>query len=488
MAKLILCMVILSFTMISTFQAPSLTQAKQVDVFSPLHTLITEDPILEGAIAGVSIRSASNGDLLYSYNGDLSLTPASNLKLFTAASALASLGPDYSFQTELFTDGKVRRNEIKGNVYFVGHGDPTLRVNDIERMAKTLKKQGIQSITGDLIADDSWYDDVRYSVDLPWSDETAYYGAQISALTVSPDKDFDAGTVTIEVSPGQKNQKAEISIFPNTDFVTLINKTNTVSTDEESELTISRTHGKNEVIVEGTISYKALPIKEWVAVWDPTSYSLSVLKKALKQQGIKVKGRERKGVKPNHSKMLLTHQSIPLKEILIPFMKNSNNTHAEMLVKEMGKAHKQSGSWEAGLEVEKQTLTSLGIDVENMYLRDGSGISHVNAIQANSVTDLLYKSQSQAWFSSFYNSLPVAGVKEKKIGGTLRNRMKEEPLKENVVAKTGTLTNVSSISGYLTLSDGNKLIFSILMNHLKDEEQGKLLEEKILSVIAQTTL
>ncbi|WP_257536026.1 D-alanyl-D-alanine carboxypeptidase/D-alanyl-D-alanine endopeptidase [Metabacillus litoralis] len=488
MAKLTLCMMILSFTMISTFQAPSLTQAKQVDVFSSLHTLITKDPILEGAIAGVSIRSASNGQVLYSYNGDVSLTPASNLKLFPAAAALASLGPDYSYQTGLFTDGKVRRNEIKGNVYFVGHGDPTLRVKDIESMAKTLKKQGIQSITGDIIADDSWYDDVRYSVDLPWSDETAYYGAQISALTVSPDHDFDAGTVIIEVSPGQKNQKAEISVFPSTDFVTLINKTKTVSTDEEGELSISRTHGKNEVIIKGTISLKASPVKEWVAIWDPTSYSLSVLKKTLKQHGIKVKGKERKGVKPEHSKMLLSHQSIPLKEILVPFMKNSNNTHAEMLVKEMGKVYKQDGSWEAGLEVVEQTLTSLGIDGEKMILRDGSGISHVNAIQANSVTDLLYKSQSQEWFPFFYHSLPVAGIKEKNIGGTLRNRMTEKPLKENVIAKTGTLTNVSSISGYLTLSDGNKLIFSILMNHLKDEEQGKLLEEKILSVIAQSTL
>jgi len=488
MAKLILCMTILSFTMISTLQAPSLTQAKQVNVFSSLNSLITEDPILEGAIAGVSIRSASNGQVLYSYNGDVSLTPASNLKLFTAASALDSLGPDYSYQTELFTDGKVRRNEIKGNVYIVGHGDPTLRVKDIESMAKTLKKQGIQSITGDIIADDSWYDDIRYSVDLPWSDETAYYGAQISALTISPDKDFDAGTVIIEVSPGNKNQQAELSVFPNTNFVTLVNKTQTVSTDEKSELTISRIHGKNEIIVEGTISEKASPVKEWVAVWDPTSYSLSVLKKALEQQGIKVKGKERKGAKPHDSKMLLSHQSIPLKEILIPFMKNSNNTHAEMLIKEMGKLHKQNGSWEAGLDVEKQTLISLGMDVEKMILRDGSGISHVNAIQANSITDLLYKSQSKSWFPSFYDSLPVAGIKEKNIGGTLRNRMTEKPLKENVVAKTGTLTNVSSISGYLTLSDGNKLIFSILMNHLKNEDQGKLLEEKILSLIAQSTL
>lgn len=449
-----------------------------------LQSVITEDPLLKGAIAGISIRSTTTGENLYTYNGEISLTPASSFKLFTATAALTTLGPDYTYQTEVSTDGKWNKKGIvKGNLYLKGRGDPTLSVKDLNKLAKQLKKKGIRTIAGDVIGDDTWYDKVRYSIDLPWSDETAYYGAQISALTVAPDKDYDAGTIIVQVIPSKKGKKPKTTLSPNTDYMIIHNKAKTTEADSNEALKITRVHGKNELVIEGTVPEAGSIMKEWVSVWDPTKYTVELFKQELEREGIYVKGDCYIGKAPNNTKKLVIHKSKPLSEILVPFLKLSNNTIAEMLVKEMGKVTQNLGTWEAGLEAEKRTLTQLGVDINHMVFRDGSGISHLNTTQANTVTQLLYRAQSQAWFPAFYKALPVAGEKEKLIGGTLRKRMTKSPLKQKVIAKTGTLTNVSSISGYLLTKSGENVIFSILLNHLQDDEEGKIVEDKILSIM-----
>lgn len=467
----------------------SLAQANEYHphLTNQLNHLLENHPNLKGAIAGVSIRTASTGDLIYSYNGETRLTPASNLKLFTAAAALTTLGKDYTFQTELHTDGEIKWHVLIGNLYIKGKGDPTITTNTFDQFAKELKKKGIKWISGDLIGDDSWYDDVRYSIDIPWSDETAYYGAQISALTVSPDLDYDSGTIICEVSPGEKtNQKATVSFSPETDYVQVINKTKTVEKDGRNDITISRNHGTNIIQIEGTIPLNDPLHKESIAVWEPTKYSLNVFKQALHKQGIKLLGDVKVGDIPSNSQVVISHSSMPLSELLLPFMKLSNNIHAEVLIKEMGKVFKGKGSFKEGLEVEEHALTSLGVKTETMIMRDGSGISHMNLVPPNEITRMLYHLQDMDWFPCYMNSLPVAGIKDKMIGGTLRNRMKGSPLKENVIAKTGTLTNVSSLSGYVKTKNGETFIFSILLNHLKGSDQGKQIEEQILNTIANT--
>jgi serine-type D-Ala-D-Ala carboxypeptidase/endopeptidase (penicillin-binding protein 4) len=447
-----------------------------------LTKLLEQDPALTGAIAGVSIRNAATGELVYQYNGDLRLRPASNLKLLTAAAALSVLGEDYTFSTELLTDGQVVGNMLFGSLYLKGKGDPTLLESDFDQLAQNLIEKGITVINGDLIGDDTWYDNIRYSRDLPWSDEHTYYGAPISALTASPDEDYDAGSVLVEILPSShKGDVAAVSISPNSGTVNIVNKVKTVGAKESKKVEIIRSHGTNTLIIEGTIPLESKKIKEWVSVSNPTGFALDLFKQSLAKKGIVLNGIVKEGASPLNAEVIFSRPSMPLSELLIPFMKLSNNVHGEILIKELGKFRNGDGSWEAGLEVLKSELLNLGIHSEAMILRDGSGVSHINLISSNEISHLLFKIQDKPWFKSYLRSLPISGESEKLVGGSLRYRM--QSIKGRVRAKTGTLTSVSSLSGYAETQKGQTIIFSILLNNLLDEEAGKILEDKIVMKI-----
>ncbi|MEH7505698.1 D-alanyl-D-alanine carboxypeptidase/D-alanyl-D-alanine-endopeptidase [Neobacillus drentensis] len=450
-----------------------------------INQLINNEPVLKGAIAGISIRSVTDGKIIYDHNGDVRLRPASNMKLLTAAAALNTLGEDHTFTTELHTDGLVKKKTLHGNLYLRGKGDPTLLKIDFDKMAEDIQKRGIKRIKGNLVGDDSWYDDVRYSLDLPWSDETTHYGAQISALTASPTKDFDAGSVKVLVQPGtRKGDKPIVKMTPKTNYLKIVNQAKTVSEDGKKEIIIEREHAKNIITIKGTIPTKAKAEKDWIGVWDPTRYAMSLLNKSLIEHGIRVTGKLKTGRVPETANMLSTHQSMPLSELLVPFMKLSNNVHAEILIKEMGRVEKGEGSWEKGLSVLKTEITKFGVNPKTLVLRDGSGVSHVDLIPANQITQLLFAVQKEKWFPSYLHSLPVAGESEKMVGGTLRTRMKGPLVRGKVHAKTGTISTVSSISGYIKTKNGQTLIFSILLNNLMEDSKGKKVEDKLITILA----
>lgn len=445
------------------------TFVKATDEYAELGHQINEilnDQRLNGSVTGISLRSADSGKILYEHFGDVRLRPASNMKLLTAAAALETLGENYRFTTEVLTDGKVNGHNLKGNLYLKGKGDPTLLKEDFDQIANGLKEKGIKKINGNLVGDDTWYDNVRLSQDLIWTDETEYYGAQVSALTLSPNTDYDTGTVIVEVSPASKVGKpAEWKLTPQTNYVNIINNAVTVAKDGKQKITIQRQHGTNTIIVEGTIPVGGGSSKEWMSVWEPTGYVLDVFKQSLKEKGIQYTGKVQMAKTPEKAMLLLEKKSKSLKEILIPFMKLSNNGHAEMLTKEMGRVVYGEGSWDKGLEVINNTIAKLGVNTKTLQLQDGSGMSHLTLIPANELSQLLFDAQNKSWFKSYLTSLPVAGDSERFVGGTLRNRMKVPPAKGNVIAKTGSLTGVSTLSGYATTKDGERIIFSILNNN-----------------------
>lgn len=482
--RIMICLLVaVPFFPVKTYEAQAVNRLEGLS--QKLEPLVKNEPALQGAIAGISVRSAESGEILFEWNGNVRLRPASNMKILTAAAALSTLGEKHRFRTEVITDGQRNGNVLKGNLYLKGKGDPTLLKEDFDHFAKELRRMGIERIQGDIVGDDSWYDDVRLSQDVIWSDETAYYGAQVSALTASPNQEYDAGTVLVEISPGKRiGDKVVVHVTPKNNYIKILNYGITVSPDSASECRIQRDHGSNIIVVQGMIPLKSNKKREWVAVWEPTGYALNLFGSALTEQGIQWTGKVRTEKTPQGAKILLTHKSMPLVELLTPFLKLSNNGHGEILVKEMGKVLKNEGSWERGLEVMVKQLPKFGVNTQKMVIRDGSGISHLNLISANEISNLLFHIQKETWFPPFLNALPVAGKQEKFIGGTLQNRMSVPPLAGNVKAKTGTLTTVSCLSGYIMIRSGERLAFSILLNNLLDEEKGKDFEDRLMMELA----
>ena len=436
---------------------------------------------IQGALVGINVLSAVDGSTIYEHMGNIRLHPASNMKIFTTAAALSVLGENYRLHTEIYIDGFIHNGQLNGNLYIKGKGDPTLLPEDLVSLVEKIKEAGITKINGNIIGDDTWYDQVRLSPDMVWSDEHFYYGSQVSALTVSPDTDYDTGTIIVKVKPTQIGEKPALEIFPKTDYIYVENRAMTHLSGDEEDLIIRREHGGNKIIVEGTIPVSFKDITEWIAVWEPTEYVIRLFQDILEDFGIRCQGKIQTGETPIDAQLLYRHSSMPLSEIIIPFMKLSNNGHGEMLTKELGKVVYGEGSWEKGLEVLEAELIKFGVNTDTLIIRDGSGISHATLIPVNEMSRLLYEIQNEPWFSTFLQSLPIAGETERMVGGTLRERL--ESL--NVKAKTGTIYGVSTLSGYLKAKSGKKVIFSLILNNLLDEDEGPVVIDRLVEILAE---
>lgn len=467
------------FKTLESHETIEVVETTESDKFNKINDVL-KDARLDGATTAISIRNASDGELVYSKLGDTRVKPASIMKLLTGATALETIGPAHKFKTEVYADGPIKDGVLQGNLYLRGQGDPTLTAPDLTAFAAELKKKGILSITGAIYGDDTWYDDVRFSQDLNWSDEPYYTGAPISALTLSPNEDYDAGTVIVEVYPAAKKGEAgTIRMVPANSYIDITNKTQTVAKKGANNIKVERLHGSNTIVVSGTIPLGLAKNRSWASVWEPTDYTVNVLKHMLIGQGIKFGDTPEisRAVVPKGATLLASKQSMPLEELFIPFMKLSNNGHGEVLVKEMGRVIENEGSWDEGLAVMDGYLAEMGMDTSTMQLRDGSGMSHKTLVTANEVTKLLNNVQTKPWYPVFLNSLPVAGNDERLVGGTLRGRMTGTAAEGKVKAKTGTLNGVASLSGYVETKDGETLIFSVIINNQLDEKTYEVLDQ-----------
>jgi D-alanyl-D-alanine carboxypeptidase/D-alanyl-D-alanine-endopeptidase (penicillin-binding protein 4) len=423
---------------------------------------ILADPRLDGASAGLVVRDADTGESLYTRFGANRLLPASNAKLVTTATALEALGPDYRMRTDVLADGPRLGSVLRGNLYLRGTGDPTLLAKDYQAMAAKLAANGVRVVTGSLVADDTWFDDVRLGESWAWDDEPYYYSGQTSALTVSPDTDYDAGSIIVRVRPGEPGQPAKVEVDPPTDFVRI---DNTAVTTGAGGISIDREHGTNVIRVRGTIAPGGAAVTQFIAVWHPTGLVASIFRKALADNGVTLVGPTEFRSTPANAQVLDTRESMPLRELVVPLLKLSNNMHAEILVKAAGRKASGVGSWPAGLAALRAKLPGLGINPNALRLVDGSGLSRMDVISPDQLVSLMTAARGKPWFGYWYDALPVAGKADRMVGGTLRNRMRGTPAAGNVHAKTGSMTGVTALSGYVTTADGRNLVFSFLQNN-----------------------
>jgi D-alanyl-D-alanine carboxypeptidase/D-alanyl-D-alanine-endopeptidase (penicillin-binding protein 4) len=425
---------------------------------------ILADPRLVGTSVGLVVRDADSGDLVYTRTSANRLVPASNAKLVTTATALEVLGADHRFRTDVLAAGGRHGHFLNGDLLLRGTGDPTLLAADYQDLAARVRASGVRVIAGDLVADDTWFDAVRLGSGWAWDDEPYYYNAEISALTVSPDTDYDAGTVIVRVLPGAApGAPARVEVVPPNDHVRIVTTATTAASGDS--ISIDRDRASTTIRVSGSLAVGSEPVTQYTAVADPTGLATSVFARALADNGVRLLGKVRRGTTPRDATTLASRESMPLGELLVPLLKFSNNGHSEILVKTAGRVVSGEGTWDAGLTALQARLPDLGVDPAALRLVDGSGLSRMDVISPDQIAALLIGVRDEPWFGTWYEALPVAGDPDRTRGGTLRNRMRGTPAEGNVHAKTGSLTGVTTLAGYVTTADGRHLVFSLFLNN-----------------------
>ncbi|MHA6577521.1 D-alanyl-D-alanine carboxypeptidase/D-alanyl-D-alanine endopeptidase [Pseudomonas yamanorum] len=444
------------------------------------------DPALHGASVSLMVRDARSGNTLYQHNPRTRLTPASSLKLLTTAAAMDVLGPQYRFATQLLSDGNRQGAVLNGNLYLRGLGDPTIQWADYQALAASLAQQGIQQVQGDLVFDDTFFDAERLGTDWSQDDESTYYGAQISALTVSPNDDFDAGSLLVTAkAPVAIGRPVTVDISPATDYVQIGNR---AISGTGNSYGINRQHGTNLLRLSGALA-PGKQSRQLVSVWEPTQLVANLFGQALAQQGISVQGRRMiGGVTPTTATVLAMHESAPLQELITPLLKLSNNNMSEALLKSMGRKTVNAGTAPAGVAAVAGFLKRQGIDTATLNQVDGSGLSRRNLVSSQNLTDVLLAASKQPWFNAWYNALPVAGNPVRMAGGSLRYRLRGTAAENNLHGKTGSMNGVSSLTGYVTDAKGRKLVFSMVTNnYVVAGARVKALENRLATALANST-
>ncbi len=436
--------------------------------------LLGTGPASKG-VWGLLIVDAETGETLFQQNADRYFVPASNMKLFATALALAKLGPEFRFHTTLETIGTISGAVLTGDLVLVGRGDPNLSNRKfpynlkeefdgspekaLAQLVDGLAAKGVKEIAGDVIGDDSYFPRERYPSGWEVDDMVWEYGAAISSIVL------DDNTVTLTLTPGEPaGSVVQATTSPATPDFLVENEVTTSAPDAKSDLTLTREPGASLVVVKGTMPAKGAPRKLVLAVQEPALHAAAVLKHLLEERGIRVDGvaraRHAAPKAPEDPTVLSEHVSVPLSDSIKLVNKISQNLHAEMLLRTVAR---QGGAWATSEDLMKAPqdfYASAGIAPDDVIQTDASGLSRHDLVTPRAIVALLAFAQKQPWFETYYGSLPVAG-----IDGTLEDRMKNTPAVGRIHAKTGSVEHVRTLSGFAETPGGRLLIFSFLSNN-----------------------
>jgi serine-type D-Ala-D-Ala carboxypeptidase/endopeptidase (penicillin-binding protein 4) len=421
------------------------------------------------------------GRLLYGRNEGRLFIPASNTKLVVGAVAAALLPPDWTVTTSLY-GGPVVGGVLLGDLVLYGRGDPTIDrrcyardttvagVCDTDPFARlrqlvdTLRSRGIQMVAGDVVGDGSYFEPTMVHPNWEAFDLNWWYAAPVSGLG------FHDNSVDFTWQPGPAaGAPAAISMSPDLGDVAFENRTVTVPAGGESDIgdRFFRHPGTLNIWAEGTVALDNPRRIESFALPDPNLYAARALRQALADGGIAVAGTTRSTTDSTlygalrATAPLAQVRSRPLRDWLFPILNTSQNWFSEMLLKQLGRQFGRGGSWEEGLNVERRFLIdSVRVDSTQISLSDGSGLSSSNLVSPLAFTQLLQFMRRHPRYSTFAAALPQAGT-----NGSLRTRFLATPLAGRVRAKTGSISRVNSLSGYIELGQGRSLTFSVQANH-----------------------
>jgi len=442
------------------------------DLQHVIDTLMDASPVARASV-GIHVVDLKTGSALYSRNAERLYLPASNMKLFTAALALDRLGPEYRLTTRLV-------HAPSGDLILIGGGDPSLSgrtypyqkdvpalnpLRAIEDLADQAVAAGIVRVDGDIVGDDQLYPWAPYPPSWTVDDMVGEDGAPVSALTVNDN------TIAFSIHPAARaGELAAISFQPAVEYYAVNNQVLTVAGQKEARIRLTRMPGSRQLLVWGSIPLAGPSVRETVAVDDPAFFAACALYDALARRGVVIRGRpvaRHRSVSddpwPIEGDVIATRTSPPLVELLQVIEKVSQNLHAELMLREVARVARGTGTRESGLQELGAWLASIGIKAEEFRAEDASGLSRNDQVSPRAVTRLLSAMAASKNGAAWLSLLPVGGE-----DGTLANRLccvSDASAGRLVRAKTGSLTRAVALSGYADSRTRGRLAFSILVNN-----------------------
>ena len=416
---------------------------------------------------GISIRDYHTGNIMYAVNGDIPRSPASSLKLLTGAAALHTLGTDYRFTTNLYYDGTITNGVLNGNIYVQGTGDPTFQFSDFSNFAYHLKSLGINHVNGYVLADDTVFSGPIRSPGVMSHEEDEHYAGAATAITMSPDTNYNAGTINLIVVGSWVDGAPYYGAGNSFAGLQIVNMAKTVQKGARNTLTIKRASGSNQIVISGNIPVGAT-VKKAITMPNPTTNSLITFTEAMRKVGITFQHQYivSYGKVPSTAKYVTSKQSMKLGELYPHFMKKSNNVIADTLVKAMGNAVYGIGDLANGIKVLNSYGTELGLNMSEWTIVDGSGLSARNKIPPNELSLLMFKVRSTPYYETFYNGLIVGGHHDQFHAGALINRFTDWNTRYHIIGKTGYISGTHSLTGLAQGFTSRKVyLFSIMSDN-----------------------
>jgi D-alanyl-D-alanine carboxypeptidase/D-alanyl-D-alanine-endopeptidase (penicillin-binding protein 4) len=422
-------------------------------------------PIMARGVWAVDVRSLDTGERLFELNSGKLMMPASNMKVVTLATAAENLGWDYRFTTTLETSAPIENGALMGDLVIRGTGDPTLNTRQgrgaavLAEWAGILRAADIQEIRGRIIGDDQAFDDEGLGDGWSWDYLQFGYAAPVGALQ------FNEDVAALTIAPGPRpGDPAVVSLAPGSGLE-VVNRALTAGEETSEAIDLRRQLFRPTLEITGAIPAGSIPVTRNVTVVNPTIYFAQSVKDAFVAAGIRVTGEAADlddiAVHDGPERRALgSTSSPPLREIATVLMKVSQNLYAETLVKALGASAGEVGTTAAGRRLMRKTLTAWGIPEDAYVISDGSGLSRSNYVSAEMITAILARMyRDPRHRDEFAATLPIAGK-----DGTIASRMRRTLAEGNATAKTGSIANVRSLSGYVRTKDGETLVFSIIAN------------------------
>jgi len=489
----------------SVVQTKTATSTKSLAELRNRISEIIDKPELASAMVGIKVASLDTGRVLFEENAMKLLRPASNMKIYTVATALDRLSPDYRFTTSVYAPTKPDSSGvIKGNLTIFGRGDPSIaaRFNNgdyfkgIDDLATRIAAAGVKRVDGDLVGDESYFVGPQYGSGWEWDDLTWYYGAEVTPLTVNDN------ALDLFIKPGSEVGKpAVITTGPPDPLLKIVNRVTTLPRGTRRDISISRDLGEDVITINGSIGLDDKGYTGGIGISHPAMLFMYLLRTSLAQRGVTIKGQSRtetfeskqnsqspgrlyaltslpQGL-PTPPTEIATLQSPPLSLIAAQTLKPSQNLYTELILRTLGKVSPAPTTTpstigltteDQGLETVRAFLKGVGIRPESLVLSDGSGLSRNDMITADASVQLLTFMSRHRYAVFFREALPIAGV-----DGTLRTRFRNTPAENNLRAKTGSLSSAASLSGYVTSAAGEKLVFSIMVNNYPRDVEPRLI-------------